>query len=109
MKAQDLPEPTPLNAPGPFYVGRDECISCRAPEHEAPDLMSFDEERGSCYFLRQPTTPEETERAIQAVGVSCCGAVRYAGSDPKILQRLAEVQSPKHHGRPKPWWKFWKR
>lgn len=102
-------EPTPLNVPGPFYVGRDEYISCRAPEHEAPDLMSYDEERGSCYFARQPSTPEETERACKAVWVACCGAVRYAGSDPKILERLAELQIPRRSLTPRPWWKSWRR
>src|SRR5262245_7262395 len=30
-----------LNAPGDFYVERDMCIICRAPEHAAPELMAF--------------------------------------------------------------------
>jgi hypothetical protein len=85
-------EPTPKNAPGPFYVGRDECISCLAPEHEAPDLMAFDAEVGSCYFARQPVTAEETERAIRAVCVACCDAVRYEGADPDILSRIEALR-----------------
>lgn len=68
-------ERTPPNAPGPFFTERHCCISCHAPEPEAPDLMAFDEEEISCYFRRQPETPEEVERACQAVWASCCGAV----------------------------------
>jgi hypothetical protein len=84
----------PKNAPGPFFVENGCCISCGAPEHEAPDLMSHDENDEvfyHCYFKKQPSTPEETEQAIQAVWVSCCGAVQYEGDDPKILQRFAEL------------------
>jgi hypothetical protein len=55
-------------------------------EAEAPDLMAHDEESGHCYFRRQPSTPEETERACRAVWVSCCGAVQYRGDDLKILE-----------------------
>ena len=81
---------TPKNARGPFVVVKDQCITCGAPEAEAPDLMSHDDEANSCYFHRQPATPEETERAIRAVQVSCCGAVVYRGQDPEILRRVAE-------------------
>jgi len=80
-----------LNAPGDFYVGGNECMACHAPEHEAPELMSHDASpRGSehCYFKRQPCTPEEISHAIEAIKVSCCGAVRYGGSDPAIIARV---------------------
>jgi hypothetical protein len=85
-----------LNAPGDFYVERDMCIICRAPEHAAPTLMGFfDGTDGSardshCYFKRQPATPEETRQAIEAVRVSCCGALRYEGDDPTIISALGE-------------------
>lgn len=49
--------------------------------------MGLDEATG-CYFKRQPQTPEEIEHAIEAVWVSCVEALRYAGSDPAILERL---------------------
>lgn len=84
-------ERTPLNAPGPFYVAKDQCITCMAPEAEAPSLMAFDEERSSCYFRRQPESPDETYRAMRACWVSCCGAVRYGGSDPDVIARLANI------------------
>lgn len=81
------PERTPLNAEGDFYVEKDTCLICMAPEHEAPELMGYDKGTG-CYFKRQPATPEELEHAIEAVWVSCVEALRYAGNDPVILERL---------------------
>ena len=83
-------KPYPKNVPGDFIVNDCECISCGAPEAEAPDLMTHDDK--SCYFKRQPSTPEELERAIRAVEVSCVGAVRYVGNDPKVLKRIAEME-----------------
>ena len=65
---------------------KDECISCGAPEFEARGLMAYDEEHSSCFFVRQPANPEEEYRAIRAVWVSCCGAVRYEGTDPAVVQ-----------------------
>ena len=82
---------TPLNAPGPFSTEKDCCISCMAPEAEAPDLMAFDEEHGSCYFRRQPVTSDELERACLAVAVACCDAVQYDGDDPHIIAGLHEL------------------
>jgi hypothetical protein len=87
----------PDNAPGDFYVACDECITCCAPEQEAPDLMGFFEDpdgsnaRSHCYFARQPRTSDEFARAIRAVHVSCCEAVRYRGSDRFVLRRLVQL------------------
>ncbi|HZS07662.1 MAG TPA: hypothetical protein VFD58_22695 [Blastocatellia bacterium] len=107
----------PKNAPGPFYVVNGECMTCLAPEHEAPDLMGFDEEARHCYFRKQPSTPEEFERAARTVCVSCCEAVRYSGDDPAVLQRIEELDEEARKWRQqleeqqerqnKPWWKFW--
>jgi hypothetical protein len=87
-----------LNAPGDFYVEDGMCITCLAPEHEAPGLMGFlrDPKPGSngnshCYFARQPTNSDETYRAIRALWAGCCGALRYGGSDPEIIQRLVDL------------------
>lgn len=82
----------PRNAPGDFYVLDGCCIACTAPEHEAPDLIEHDE-ANHCYFKRQPRTREEEDRAIMAVAVGCCGAVRYGGQDPRIIRRLVELGS----------------
>jgi hypothetical protein len=67
-------------------------MSCRAPEAEARGLMSYDEEHSSCFFERQPTTPEEEYRAIRAVCASCCGAVRYGGTDPNVIARVESLE-----------------
>ena len=70
------------------------CLICMAPEHEAPDLMGFfdGDQAGAanshCYFKKQPQTPEETERAINAVRAACCGALRYGGDDQRLIDRL---------------------
>ena len=80
-------ERTPLNAEGDFYVEKDTCLTCMAPHLEAPELLGLDEATG-CYFRRQPQSPEELEHAIEAVSVSCVEALRYAGDDPEILERL---------------------
>jgi len=83
-------KPYPKNVPGDFIVNDCECISCGAPEAEAPDLMTHDDH--SCYFKKQPSTPEELERALNAVNVSCVAAVCYVGKDPKILKRISGME-----------------
>src|SRR5436309_1610495 len=84
--------PHARNAPGPFYVERDECISCRTPESVAPDLIGFDESGyGHCYFKKQPTAPDEISRAIRAIDACCCGAYRYSGDDAEIKKRLRKA------------------
>src|SRR5262245_57769986 len=82
----------PKNASGPFYVLNDQCIASGAPEAEAPDLMAHsDHPFYHCYFSRQPSTPAELERAMSAVIVSCSNALRYAGEDPLVLERLRRM------------------
>ncbi len=86
----------PLNVAGDFYVADGMCMACTAPESEAPELMAHDPSAGGgyhCYFKRQPVTPVELERATLAVAVSCCGAVRYGGSEPSVIRKLAELGS----------------
>ncbi len=92
--SQLLPErllhigPHPQNAEGPFYVENGECITCGAPHAVAPDLMGWNEDHSHCFFRKQPSTPGEVDRAIQAIGMSCCGALRYRGDDEDICKRL---------------------
>ena len=90
-------------------VEKDQCIACHAPEREAPELMSFDEDGGSCYFHRQPQTPEEIEHAVRAVWVACCDAVHYDGDDRKILARLRRLNEGVRLPKRTTWWKFWAR
>ncbi len=77
-----------LNAEGDFFVEDGMCITCLAPESEAPELIGFDEKTNHCYFKKQPETEEEIEHAILAVHVSCCEGVQYEGNNPEILKRL---------------------
>ena len=76
-------KPYPKNAPGCFIVADSYCIQCCAPQTEAPDLMDNDDT--SCYFSKQPRTPDEVDRAIKAVCVSCCGAVRYVAEEHTVV------------------------
>jgi len=78
----------PQNVEGPFYVRNGECMACGAPEMQAPTMMSHDE-GGHCFFIRQPSTEDETDEAILGLWVSCCGAARYQGQDREILTRLS--------------------
>ena|SRR5262252_568999 len=86
--------PHPLNAPGPFYVENDECIACGAPHAVAPDLMAWTENpdkhpgRTHCYFTKQPQDETELREALDAIAASCCGALRYAGSDKEVLKAI---------------------
>ena len=88
----------PENAPGAFYVEKDLCITCRAPEAVAPDLIGFHKDqsgsnaRSHCYFKKQPETSAEIECAIKAVSANCCGSFRYAGSDREVIKRLRRAQ-----------------
>ena len=104
----------PLNSDGPFYVVEGECVACGALECEADNLMSHDE-RGHCYFARQPETVEEVDAAIRATWASCTQAVRYSGDDPEIIERLARLGNysncdgklvPEPSGTARSWVKF---
>lgn len=86
MSNKPSPKPHPQNAPGPFLVEAGMCMTCGMPEMVAPDLIAGTYD-GHCYFKKQPTTPEQLERAIEAVRVSCCGAVMYVGDDPVVRHR----------------------
>jgi hypothetical protein len=91
LSGRRKPDRHPLNAPGDFYVLNNMCISCEAPETEAPELMSHCAGDYQCYFKRQPSTPDEVEHAILAVVVGCCGAVRYGGRDKAVIARIIEL------------------
>ncbi len=84
-----IPERYFENSKGDFYVENQVCISCGAPEAEAPDLIEHSKlEYRHCYFKKQPTTADELDRAISAMQVSCISGIRYGGKDQAILKRL---------------------
>jgi len=64
-------------------------LACEAPEHEAPDLLAeLGPGNSTTYFICQPRTAAEIERACRAAEVCCVADVRYGGTDPKIITRL---------------------
>jgi uncharacterized protein (TIGR02996 family) len=84
----DHPGRCPLNVVGPFYTCG-QCLACEAPENEAPDLLAeLNRGNSTTYFVRQPQTAAEIERACSAAVVCCVADVRYGGTDPKIITRL---------------------
>ncbi len=88
--------PCPGNAPGPFYVVKDWCVTCDAPLNEAADLMDYQGDPRyihHCRFHRQPETEEEHQQAINAIHVCCTRAVRYAGTDKVLLDRINDPES----------------
>lgn len=82
-------EPCPGNAPGPSYVVRGECLACWAAIDQAPDLMHSGGSDLHCRFDRQPRTEEELSQAITAITVCCTRAIRYAGTEKTVLDRLS--------------------
>jgi hypothetical protein len=99
------PRRFPKNADGPFYtlgtqsretnspdaqlVWCGDCLSCEAPELEAPDLLApLSLENMDTYFVRQPATPEEVANACMAARVCCVAALRYGGRDRSIINQL---------------------
>ena len=93
-------EREPENAPGPFYVVKDMCITCSLPVDTAPETIKYHETPcescpegcpDHCYVSRQPETAEEIDRMIEVVAGSCIAAYRYCGTDPEILHRLVEA------------------
>lgn len=117
----------PKNVAGPFYsLGAQtsdgtwcgECLSCMLPQAEAPDLLApINDDNSDTYFIRQPQTEEEIERACEAAEVCCVSAIRYGGKNRKIIERLGpeycdyEVlrnEETRIRKLPKKkWWQFW--
>ena len=129
--SQEVPRRFEKNVPGPFYTTGD-CLACAAPEEEAPDLLApLEDDNYDTYFVRQPKSPAEVERACRALEVCCVAALRYGGTDPKIIRRLgndpdycdhllpggpiprpdwlAQWQAEARRSHVKRWWQFWRR
>jgi ferredoxin len=80
----------PENAAGPFYVENGCCMSCGMPMLSAPDLFQYD---GSshCFVKRQAKTKDEVDRMVRTTLQAEAQCIRYRGTDPATLQRLAEL------------------
>ena len=77
------------SALGDFCVQDTCCMSCGVPQSIAPDLVGWTNENlTECYWLKQPRTPDELDRAIKIIHTQELGCHRYGGKDPAILRRL---------------------
>jgi hypothetical protein len=73
-------------------------MSCGVPQAIAPELVGWTEEAlPSCYWIRQPETAEEVERAIEIVHAQELGCHRYGGKNPAILGRLPREECDFFH------------
>jgi len=73
------------NAPGPLYVD-ETCIDCDTCRQMAPEI--YGETRGLSYVMRQPETPPEKLRALQAL-VACPTASIGGAKGPQGERALA--------------------
>jgi hypothetical protein len=89
------PKRDPRNAAGPFYALKGYCLACGLPEEIGRDLMAdlVGGENLDSYFVKEPTTAEEVERACRVLKCCCVDAFRYGGKDKGIIASLGN--SPK--------------
>lgn len=84
-------EPHPDNAPGPFYVVKDCCTRCGVPQLCAPELFGLDADE-NCFVKRQPAGEGELDQMVLATWMAELSCIRYQGTEPDILRRLAELE-----------------
>ena len=88
-------KPYEASIEGPFYVS-DWCLICALPVETAPANIQwhFTKNCGdcpsSCHIAKQPETDEELAAVLEAMCHSCVEAIRYRGTDPKVLQTLRD-------------------
>ena len=83
----------PKSTFGDFYVEETCCMNCGVPQAIAPDLVGWtNEDLQQCYWVKQPQTADELDRAIQIIHAQEIGCHRYSGSDRAILRRLPAEQ-----------------
>ena len=81
-----------------FYVEEVCCTQCGVPHSIAPELVGWrDEASGSCYWIRQPETAGEVEKAIKIIHTQELGCHRYSGNDAAILKRLPREECDFFH------------
>jgi hypothetical protein len=79
----------PENVPGDFYVEEGCCTRCDVPAVEAPEHFAYSED--SCYVCRQPQTPDEVARMVNAIQVQELNCIRYGGRQRDVQIRLFAV------------------
>ena len=89
MNSEQLKVLQPESARGDFYAEEGCCLSCGVPQAVAPDLVGWtDSDSSQCYWIKQPGTPPELERALAVFDGQEVGCHRYAGRDPEIQFRV---------------------
>jgi hypothetical protein len=86
-----MTKPHPLNVPGPFYVEDGCCTACMAAVDESQGLLRYDEPVAHCHVLKQPSSADELTHMVRAASVADLQCLRYRGTDPSVLRRLAEA------------------
>jgi hypothetical protein len=70
-------------------------MTCGVPHCFAPELMEWEMDSegrpNHCFFRKQPETALELIHAVKAVEGSCCGALRYRGTDPEAIEKLKDA------------------
>ena len=84
------PKAYPKNIEGDFYVEDGCCLACDIPNYYAPDLFSYDESL-HCFVSKQPANQDELFRMIEIVMSADLECIRYSGTNPQMLKRLAEA------------------
>ena len=94
-----MPQRFADNAPGDFYI-EDGCrLSCGVMHDVANGLIAwrYFEPDGTgyasahCYVARQPQTPIEIARIIEAMEVGDVGCLRYGGRDSEMISRIIAI------------------
>jgi hypothetical protein len=74
---------------GDFYLQDTCCTSCGVPQAVAPDLVGWTNQNpAQCYWIKQPKTADELDRAVKLFHTQELGCHRYSGNDAAILARL---------------------
>jgi hypothetical protein len=84
--------PHPLNVPGPFYVLDQCCTNCGVPKLFAKENFASTPDH-HCYVSRQPAGESELKGMLDVIVHAELACIRYAGSNVRILQRLADAEA----------------
>jgi hypothetical protein len=85
------PVRAPDDLPGDFYCDPSICLGCRVMDHEAPELVGWNETTRRCYVKRQPVGAQELRDMLRAASCSEVDGLRYAGSDPEVRASFARL------------------
>lgn len=89
-------KPHPANVPGDFYVEDGCCTMCLVPFSFAPELFGECQDLKGyphCFVKRQPETPVELTKMLDAIRCAELMCIRYRGSDRRIQLELVETNT----------------